>query len=135
MAKINMRPNMMTDNNCLAVLEELKKLEPIFHHPEPGMTRKDFEMMTAESFYEVGASGRIYSREYVLDVLEERLKNPQEDKWETENFHCLEIAKRNYLLTYKLIQGKRITRRSTIWRKDNGNWKIVYHQGTIVENT
>ena len=130
-----MRPNLFTDNNCLAVLEELKKLEPIFHHPEYGTKREDFEKMTEETFWEVGASGRIYSRDYVLDVLEERLKNPQEDKWKTKDFHCLEISKNNYLLTYTLIQGDRITRRSTIWRKYDDNWKIVYHQGTIAENS
>jgi hypothetical protein len=130
-----MQPNLVTDNNCLVVLEELRKLEPIFHHPKSGMTRKDFESITVESFWEVGASGRIYSRDYVLDVLEERLKNPQKDKWETKDFHCLEIAKDNYLLTYTLMQGERITRRSTIWRKHGDNWKIVYHQGTLVEKS
>jgi hypothetical protein len=130
-----MQQNLVTDNDCLEVLEELKRLEPIFHHPKSGMTRKDFENMTVDSFFEVGASGRIYSKDFVLDVLEERLKNPQEDKWETKDFHCLEIAKNNYLLSYTLIQGQRITRRSTIWRRSDDNWKIVYHQGTIVENS
>lgn len=129
-----MQPNLVTDNNCLAVLEVLKKLEPIFHHPKSGMTRKDFESMTVDSFFEIGASGRIYSKDFVLDVLEERLKNPQEDKWERKDFHCLEIAKNNYLLSYTLIQRERITRRTTIWRRSENDWKIVYHQGTIVEN-
>ena len=90
--------------------------------------------MTEETFWEVGASGRIYSREYVLNVLEERFSNPQQDKWEIKDFKCQEIAKDNYLVTYTLIQYERITRRATIWRKHDYGWKIVYHQGTIVED-
>jgi len=38
------------------------------------------------------------------------------------------------LLTYTLAQGARITRRATIWRRCGSDWKIVYHQGTIVED-
>jgi hypothetical protein len=115
------------------VLNELKNREPIFHLPEFGTSRKDFENMTEETFWEVGASGRIYTREYVLNVLEERFANPREDKWETKDFKCQEIANDNYLLTYTLLQGERITRRATIWRRYIDDWKIVYHQGTIVE--
>jgi hypothetical protein len=32
-----------------------------------------------------------------------------------------------------LAEGERITRRATIWRRHVDGWKIVYHQGTIVE--
>lgn len=60
----------------LEVLTELAKREPIFHHPEFGRTRQDFEDMTADEFWEVGASGRRYSREYVLDELERRYADP-----------------------------------------------------------
>lgn len=127
-----MGPKLVTKPELLDILEELKKLEPIFHRSELGTSRKDFEKMIENSFWEVGASGRSYSREYVLDVLEERSKNVSENNWSTKDFHCLEIAKENYLLTYKLIQGDRVTRRATIWRRYGKCWKIVYHQGTIV---
>jgi hypothetical protein len=117
----------------LDVLNELIKREPLFHRPEFGTTRRDFENMTVEAFWEVGASGRRYSRNYVLDTLEQRHSQRHEDIWETRDFHCLEIAPDNYLITYTLIQGERVTRRSTIWRRCGTDWKIVYHQGTIVE--
>jgi hypothetical protein len=130
----NMEPNLVTDPNLLDVLNELIQREPIFHRPELGTTRADFEAMTEPTFWEVGASGRHYSREYVLDELERRYANPAEDAWQTHDFHCLEIAADNYLLTYTLIQGDRVTRRSTIWRRTAEGWKIVYHQGTIVED-
>jgi hypothetical protein len=117
------------------VLEELRSREPIFHRPELGKTRADFESMTEADFWEIGASGRRYSREYVLDVLEDRYKsgNPTEDGWEAADFHCRELASDVYLLTYTLSQGERKTRRATIWRRSGQGWKIVFHQGTLVQ--
>lgn len=128
----NMEPKLVTDPKLLDVLQELSRREPIFHRPEFGTTRADFERMTLATFWEVGASGRRYSRQYVLDELEKRHANQLEDIWQTRDFHCLELAADNYLLTYTLMQGARVTRRATIWRRTTEGWKIVYHQGTVV---
>jgi hypothetical protein len=128
----SMEPTLITEPKLAGILEELMKLEPIFHRPESGTSRRDFEAMTEPAFWEVGASGRRYSREFVLDVLEERLNNPSEEIFETTDPYCLEISPDHYLLTYTLIQKDRITRRATIWRRSTDGWKMVYHQGTIV---
>ena len=127
-----MDPNLITESRLLPILEQLQHREPIFHRAEFGTTRTDFEAMTEPDFWEVGASGKRYSREYVLDVLEERYQQPFEDDWQTSDFHCREIAADNYLLTYTLQQGPRKTRRATLWRHTAQGWKIVYHQGTLV---
>jgi hypothetical protein len=125
-------PDLITAAEHLRVLEELRRREPVFHQPEFGTTRADFERMTDEAFWEIGASGRRYSRAYVLDVLEQRGRVAQEDRWETSGFHCSEIAADNYLLTYTLRQESRLTRRASIWRRIGADWKIVFHQGTVV---
>lgn len=125
-------PDLHTDPALVEVLDELRRREPIFHRPEFGTHRDDHLAMTAEDFWEVGASGRRYSRDYVLDVLDERQRDPQPDPWETADFHCRRLADAVYLLTYTLHQGQRITRRATIWRRDTDGWKILYHQGTVV---
>lgn len=117
------------------VLAELSRREPIFHRPEFGTTRADFERMIAEDFWETGASGRQYSRATVLDVLEQRSRTPQTESWETFDFKCTRLAPDVYLLTYTLVQDRvRRTRRATIWQKSAGGWKIVYHQGTLVQD-
>lgn len=129
-----MEPELSTDPALLGILEELKSREPIFHRPEFGTTAANFENMMDEDFWEIGASGRRYSKEYVLAVLEKRHKSPHKDVWETGGFHCRELAHDLYLLTYTLIQNEiRKTRRSTLWRRTKVGWKIVFHQGTIVE--
>jgi len=50
--------------------------------------------MTAEDFWEVGASGRVCSREHVLNVLEQRFKDgpPAEDPWQTSDFQCRQVG-------------------------------------------
>lgn len=125
-------PELVTAPELLSVLEALRRREPIFHRPEFGSTRADFERMTAADFWEIGASGRRYSRAHVLDVLEQRAPDPAEHTWKTRDFHCRELGADIYLLTYTLEQGKRISRRSTIWRRSGDQWVIVFHQGTLV---
>ena len=128
-----MSDDRLQNGPLLAVLEELKLREPIFHRPEFGTTRQDYENMTDADFCEVGASGRRYSRDFVLQVLKNRAPDPEESKWLTRDFQCREIAADVFLLTYTLLQGPRVTRRSTLWRRAGGAWKILYHQGTIVQ--
>jgi aminoglycoside 6'-N-acetyltransferase len=118
-----------------SIFNQLVIREPIFHHPDQfGRTQQDILDMTCEGFWEVGASGNVYSREDVIDVLLKRYNDPHyQDIWETKDFDLIEIAPNNYLITYVLIQGERITRRSTIWRKIQDKWKILYHQGTVIK--
>ena len=115
------------------VLQELIEREPIFHQLEWGTTRLDFEAMTAEDFWEVGASGTVYPREFVLDLLERRHAHPQHERLEAAGFACRKLGPDCYLLTYELLQeGVRRTRRATIWERVDERWRIVYHQGTLI---
>lgn len=130
-----MEPASATDPELSVILADLSRREPIFHRPELGTARADFEKMTVADFWEVGASGRHYSRSHVLDELEKRYAAPHIDEWETMDFRCRKLASDVYLLTYTLVQNKtRCTRRSTIWQRTGEDWRIVYHQGTIVQD-
>ena len=136
-----MEPILKTEDRNIAIRDELRKREPLFHHPEFGRTKEDFRRMTTENYWEIGASGKRYSRNHVIETVASRYSDPSycgihsspENKWELKAFYCVDIAPDNYLVTYTLIQGERVTRRSTIWRNDHGEWKIFYHQGTVVE--
>ena len=133
-----MKPWLTSDSRLREILQELRSREPVFHRPELGTTRADFERMTDEGFWEVGASGRRYSREHVLDVLEDRHQVAShlalEDTWEASDFACRELGSDTFLLTYTLQQGSRKTRRVTVWRRAPEGWKILFHQGTLVED-
>jgi hypothetical protein len=128
-----MEPKLVVPEQLVPVLDELKRLEPLFHAAASSATPQHFEELVAPEFWEIGASGRCYSREFVLKVLFERQRDPAEDFWETSGFHVSEVAPDTYLLTYTLQQPRRLTRRATLWRKTSGGWKALYHQGTVVQ--
>jgi hypothetical protein len=126
-------PNLAVADELLPVLNELMRLEPLFHAAAGDATPQRFEELVDSEFWEVGASGRRYSREFALSVVSSRQRDPAEDHWKTSGFRVFEVAADNYLLTYTLEQPDRITRRATLWRRVGGNWKAVYHQGTVVQ--
>jgi hypothetical protein len=130
--------HLMKDHH--AKLDELQHIsgqlfarEPIFHRPELGTSQADFEAMMAPEFWEVGASGKAYTREYVLEVLKQRQRTAiTEEQLEISEFCCQRVSQDHYLVTYLLDQSGRKSRRVTLWRNTDDGWKIVYHQGTLV---
>jgi hypothetical protein len=52
--------------------------------------------------------------------------------WRCWEFGLRRLGADTFLLTYTLDQGKRVTRRATIWEKTAEVWRIVYHHGTVV---
>jgi len=56
------------DSGLEQVLEELRSREPIFHTERFGRSAEEFERSTAPDFWEVGASGRRYSRDFILGM-------------------------------------------------------------------
>jgi hypothetical protein len=121
----------MSEDALAAVLAELVAREPLFHRTELGTSRAHFEAMTAPDFWEVGASGSVYDREYVWATLERRYEAGEPDEWETSDFALRPLGAEVFLLTYVLRQGDRVTRRATVWERASSGWRIVYHQGTL----
>jgi hypothetical protein len=122
-----------TASDLLSVFEEFRRREPIFHTREFGTTIADFERATAPEYWEVGASGRRYSREFILRTLDQ---NPPTDAasagWQSYDHGLRRLGSETYLFTYTLRQAERVTRRATIWQITPEGWCILYHQGTIV---
>ena len=94
----------------------------------------EFERSTAPEYWEVGGSGRRYSREFILRELTVNVPNVDAAAagWRTEGFGLRRLGPETYLLTYTLDQAGRRTRRATIWQRSEGGWRILYHQGTII---
>lgn len=122
-----------TAPDLLPILDELRRREPIFHTQEFGSTIADFERTMALDYWEVGASGRRYSRDFILNWLSEM---PPVDaasaQWQCSDHALRRLGPDAYLMTYVLRQGERVTRRATIWQSTADGWRILYHQGTVV---
>ena len=116
-----------------AVLAELSAREPIFHRREFGTNREALLDMTADDFWEIGASGKIYHRHFVIETLLARYAmHEEEEEHLCSEFQLRQLADDLYQLSYLLQQPGRLTRRTTLWKKTVGKWKIVFHQGTLV---
>jgi hypothetical protein len=123
------------ENGALArVREELLAREPIFHRPELGTRSDDYLTMTADDYWEVGASGRVYERDFVVLSLVARGKVPGDEDWLVSDAKVRRLGEDTYALTYQLDQAGRLTRRITLWREADDGWKILYHQGTVIQD-
>jgi hypothetical protein len=114
---------------------ELRDREPIFHRSPSGTTRAAFAALITDDYWEVGASGSVYRREEVLDVLERRYADPAYDPMaglEVSDFACRSAGEATWVVTYRLRQDARLTRRLTVWRHQDGAWVALYHQGTVI---
>jgi hypothetical protein len=120
--------------DLLPILDELRDREPIFHTQKFGNTTVDFERATAPDYWEVGASGRRYSREFILRELSASVPclDAASAGWKTSEFGLRRLGPDTYLPTYTLDQAGRRTRRSTVWQSAEDGWRILFHQGTIV---
>ncbi len=125
----------MNELNITKISEELKNREPVFHHAELGVTREELEKQTATDFWEIGASGKKYDRNFVIDTVVERFEKGAEadtSQWNMTEIDCRDLGNNTFAFTYLLDQNGRLSRRLTLWRKTNAGWKILYHQGTLI---
>jgi len=126
-------PAVTTPPELQALLRELEALEPLYHAAAPAASVAHFDALVPDEFWEIGASGRPYSRAYARAVLASRSAVPPDSQWQTRNFQVRALADDTYLLTYTLDQIGRSTLRSTVWKRVGGRWQVLFHQGTIVQ--
>ncbi|WP_237771362.1 nuclear transport factor 2 family protein [Kribbella sp. ALI-6-A] len=124
----------MTDSGTL---KALRRREPLFHRRDVVSSAADADREMAADYWETGASGRRYSRDFVLATLTERFaESPAADageSWTVTDFDVREIADRTYLVTYVLNEQPRLTARVSVWQgSEVEGWKVLYHQGTVI---
>lgn len=113
--------------------EEIRQLEPIFHAEWFGSSSEAFARRMSQDYWEVGASGRRYSRAFILEQAEKIASvNAKSAGWSSSQHALRRLGHDTFLFTYTLNQNGRVTRRATIWQRSAVGWQILYHQGTIV---
>lgn len=79
-----------------------------------------------DDFREFGASGRVWDRNSAAKAL---AAEPG-DGSEAHDLEAVRLADDVVLLTYVLRTPARPTLRSSLWVRDQGTWRILFHQGT-----
>ena len=80
-------------------------------------------------FREVGASGRVWDRAAILDLMEE---TSEPGRFSAEDLVAVGLAPDVVLVTYESVGGDGRARRSSVWVRASGRWQLRHHQGTRV---
>jgi hypothetical protein len=103
-------------------------LERLLHDPAVRGDSEAVAGLLSTEFFEFGASGRVWSREMIL---EELAREPGGAILSGE-FVCKELAAEVVLLTYVSETPTRRVLRSSLWRLEGESWRMVFHQGTPI---
>jgi hypothetical protein len=98
-------------------------------------TRRDATALTsllAEDFREFGSSGRIYTRQQIIDAL--AAESPRTIT--LSDPFCQQLAEDIALLTYRSNRTTLKTAfhalRSSLWVYRDNRWQMIFHQGTPI---
>ncbi|MGL4911417.1 MAG: DUF4440 domain-containing protein [Romboutsia sp.] len=88
--------------------------------------------LVADNFYEICSSGKIYKYNIGDTFYNKNVR------FEIFDFNSILLSNDYILTTYKLKKYSRLsndieyTLRSSIWKCFNDQWKMIFHQGTIM---
>lgn len=112
----------------------LRGLEEALLDPAVRRDRAKVAALLAGDFIEFGSSGRVWTREAILELL----ATESFDRPAMEDFQCHLIGDDAALVTYKTVRidvgsGLRAAvLRSSIWIREAGEWRVRFHQGTKI---
>ena len=112
----------------------LQRLEEELWREEARFDVSRMEEIIAEDFFEFGRSGRIYQRADTLAVP----LTPIKAVIPLPDFDVRLLSQGVAQVTYNSVvtYGENIekARRSSIWTRSSGGWKLRFHQGTPFSN-
>lgn len=110
----------------------LQDMETQLHRQDVRADEAALRQLIADDFFEFGVAGTVWTRDAVVEALRGESFSPRE----VSDFRLTMLAEDVALLTYR---GHRFATpqrpasdslRSSIWRLRNGQWQMVFHQGT-----
>ncbi|MFQ4147547.1 ribonuclease HI family protein [Arthrobacter sp. LAPM80] len=108
------------------VLETVVELERLLLDPAVRADPLRAGELLHPDFEEIGASGNRWSRQDVLEMLED--EEPAGSDMEVLTLTKLDTA--TALLTYRSFSPDGNALRSSLWQHNNGQWRLRFHQGT-----
>lgn len=82
-----------------------------------------------DEFLEFGSTGGVYDKKVLLDMLQDENPSPVSIR----DFAVRQLASDTALVTYRTVgQSGKEARRSSVWVRQDGTWKMMFHQGTRI---
>lgn len=121
----------MTENTLFNIIYDL---ENQLLKLETRQSREKISKLLSDDFFEFTSSGFVwhYNKNKAIDSS----VNLVSLDWEIKDFSIKILAADVILATYKLVKNneeefhKKYSLRSSIWKNIDGNWKMIFHQGT-----
>lgn len=120
-----------------ALDEQLLLLEEKLLQPDIRKSVKDLDVLLADAFIEVGSSGRTYNKQEMINIL----PNLPAVKFTLTDFQAKHLATGVVLTIYHAVkhgeqnEPAQCSLRSSVWILEKGEWRIVFHQGTLVSSS
>ena len=115
---------------------EHNSIENIIKDFELKLLRKDIrnnknelEQLISKDFIEFGSSGFIFCYD---DIIKGLLNETEEKIYEIIKMDTKIISENIILILYTIKMNNVTTNRSSIWKNENNEQKIIFHQGTKV---
>jgi hypothetical protein len=82
-----------------------------------------------DEFLEFGSTGRVYNKKILLDML----RHERPSTVVIRDFTVRQLASDTALVTYRTVgQSGQEARRSSVWVRQDGVWRMTFHQGTRI---
>ncbi|MEH6455803.1 MAG: DUF4440 domain-containing protein [Cocleimonas sp.] len=118
-------------------MKHIRKLEEALLLDEVRTDRNKLNNLIHDDFIEIGDSGKTHTKSNVLADLPN--EQGSDIKLWSQEYNFRTLSTDTVLLMYKQCRidqnGKlsRHAKRSSIWFNNNGNWQMIFHQGTPTE--
>ena len=116
-----------------ALAAQLRRLEEELH-TACARTSARCSQLLADEFIEFGSSGRIYGKADVIAAWQDEAPAGIS----VEEFRIEPLAPGVVLVAYRALRRGRppvLSLRSSIWRQQGDQWRMLFHQGTSVSST
>ena len=89
---------------------------------------KYLEELIDDNYKEIGKSGKVFNKEDIIEYL----SNLKEDRNITiYNYNCRKISTNIFLVHYITKNNNDNIFRTSIWKKENNKFKIIFHQASL----
>ncbi len=114
--------------------ETIKRLEKSLHKPGFRKNPVKLNKIIADEFIEIGKSGKIWNKTAIIDAL----KNEISTEITMTDFVLSVLSENLVLVIYTAHQitkdgsSESNSMRSSIWKLFGNDWKMIFHQGTLI---
>jgi hypothetical protein len=111
------------------ILIQIKELELSILSKDTRKSSEKLHSLIDDNFMEFGVSGFIYNKEEVINSLPNEISRD----FVIDDLEVALLSENIALVTYKIKESSILSLRSSVWKRSGNLWKLIFHQGTKVQ--